>query len=199
MLTIVPRAELRTTPILTEHLALMPIDPSDGQDMWFAVNESREALKRWLPWVQFHGDITASMRFAEACALDWDQGRAFRFVVRDRLRFGFVGQVGLESLVHMHRSCELGYWLRSDASGKGFMTEAARAAMDFAFARMGAHRIRIAAGTDNHRSLGVIARLGFKFEGIAREAEWCDGRWLSHAVFGLLASDPRPPPTSPHS
>jgi ribosomal-protein-serine acetyltransferase len=196
MLTIVPRADLRNTPILTERLALLPIDPSDGQDLWFAVNESRDILRRWLPWVQFHNDITASMRFTEACALDWDQGRAFRFLVRDRERFGLVGQVGLENLVHMHRSCELGYWLRRGAAGKGLMTEAARAAMAFAYERMGAHRIRIAAATDNHRSLGVIARLGFKFEGISREAEWCDGRWLSHAVFALLSNDSlqAPPP-----
>jgi ribosomal-protein-serine acetyltransferase len=71
------------------------------------------------------------------------------------------------------------------------MTEAAHAAMDFAFRQMGAHRLRIAAATDNHPSLSVIGRLGFRFEGIARQAEWCDGRWLDHATFALLATDPR--------
>jgi ribosomal-protein-serine acetyltransferase len=194
MLSIVPREDLRAKPILTERLALVPMDPTDGQDLWFAVQSSRDALKRWLPWVQFHADITASMRFTEASALDWDQGRAFRFTVRERERFLFVGVVGLEALIHMHRSCELGYWLTDGSTGKGYMTEAARAALDFAFARMGAHRVRIAAATDNHRSLSVIARIGFRFEGIAREAEWCDGRWLDHAVFALLAGDARPGP-----
>jgi ribosomal-protein-serine acetyltransferase len=94
----------------------------------------------------------------------------------------------------MHRSCELGYWLTDGASGRGHMTEAASAALEFAFARVGAHRVRIAAATDNHRSLAVISRLGFRFEGIAREAEWCDGRWLDHAVFAFLSTDPRPAP-----
>jgi ribosomal-protein-serine acetyltransferase len=49
----------------------------------------------------------------------------------------------------------------------------------------------VAAATDNHPSLAVIRRLGFRFEGIAREAERCNGRWLDHAVFGMLASDAR--------
>jgi len=40
-------------------------------------------------------------------------------------------------------------------------------------------------------SLGVIRRLGFHFEGIARQAERCNGRWLDHAVFALLGTDPR--------
>lgn len=194
MLTTLPRDELRAKPLLTDRFALLPIDASDSQDLWFAVNGSREQLKRFLPWVEYHADVTASMRFTEACALDWDQGRAYRFVIRDRETFALLGVVGLESVVHMHRSCELGYWLATSATGKGTMTEASRAAIDHAFTRLGAHRVRVAAATDNHRSLAVIARLGFRFEGIARQAEWCDGRWLDHAVWGLLVSDPRPQP-----
>jgi ribosomal-protein-serine acetyltransferase len=59
---------------------------------------------------------------------------------------------------------------------------------------MGAHRVRVAAATDNHASLSVISRLGFRFEGIARQAEWCDGRWLDHSVFALLVTDLRGDP-----
>ena len=43
--------------------------------------------------------------------------------------------------------------------------------------------MRVAAATDNFASLGVIRRLGFHFEGIAREAERCQGRWLDHAAL----------------
>jgi ribosomal-protein-serine acetyltransferase len=193
MLTIPPRGDLRAHPIETERLMLVPIDPADGPDLWVAVNGSRAFLQRWLPWVQFHTDAAASTRFAEACAADWDQGRALRFVLRDRVHRTLVGVVGLEACVHLHRSCELGYWLRKEATHRGLMTEASRGALEFAFRTMSAHRVRVAAATDNHPSLSVIARLGFRFEGNARQAEWCDGRWLDHAVFALLATDTRPP------
>jgi len=43
--------------------------------------------------------------------------------------------------------------------------------------------------TDNYPSLRVIARLGFRFEGIARQAEYVGGRWVDHAVFGRLSTD----------
>jgi ribosomal-protein-serine acetyltransferase len=69
------------------------------------------------------------------------------------------------------------------------MTEAARATVEWALRTLQAHRVRVAAATDNHASLGVIRRIGFHFEGIARQAERCDGRWLDHAVFALLSSD----------
>jgi ribosomal-protein-serine acetyltransferase len=51
--------------------------------------------------------------------------------------------------------------------------------------------VRVAAATDNHASLSVIGRLGFHFEGIARQAERCHGRWLDHAVFSMLVTDRR--------
>jgi ribosomal-protein-serine acetyltransferase len=191
MLVIPSRADLRARPIETERLILVPIDASDGPELWLSVSGSRSFLQRWLPWVQFHVDPASSTRFAEACSNDWDQGRALRFVIRERAHRTLVGVVGLESCIHLHRSCELGYWLRREATHRGLMTEASLAAMDFAFRQMGAHRLRIAAATDNHPSLSVIARLGFRFEGIARQAEWCDGRWLDHALFALLATDPR--------
>lgn len=191
MLVIPSRAELRARPIETERLLLVPIDPTDGPELWLAVNGSRGALQRWLPWVQFHTDPAASTRFAEACSADWDQGRALRFVIRERAHRTLVGVVGLESCVQLHRSCELGYWLRREATRRGLMTEASRAAIDFAFKQMGVHRVRVAAATDNHASLAVIGRLAFRFEGIARQAEWCDGRWLDHAVFAFLSTDMR--------
>lgn len=129
------------------------------------------------------------MRYAEACVADWDGGRAVRFAVRDRQSRELLGVVGLDSCVHLHRSCELGYWLRRDATGKGLMTEAANASAEFAFSRMAMHRIRCAAATDNFPSLRVIQRLGFRFEGIARQAELVQSRWLDHAVFAKLSSD----------
>lgn len=165
---------------------MAPVDASDAADVWDAIDGSRAWLQPWLPWVPYQQDPEAALRFTQATMLDWDQGRATRFVIRERKDKRMLGVVGLESCVPMHRACELGYWLRADAAHHGYMTEAAALCVDFAFRRLGAHRLRVAAATGNHPSLRVIARLGFQFEGHARQAEWCDGRWLDHAVFSLL-------------
>ena len=191
MLAVPPRQELRLRPLETSRLILAPIDTADARDLWAAVDASRAHLEPWLPWVPFNVDAEASFRYAEASAQDWDNARACRFCIRDKIGRRLVGVVGLEAFAHLHQSVELGYWLRIDACGKGFMTEAARATVDFALRGLHAHRVRVAAATDNHASLGVIRRLGFHFEGIARQAERCNGRWLDHAVFALLATDAR--------
>jgi len=189
LLSIPARAQLRRLPVETPRLLLLPIELTDGDELWDAVEGSRWHLERWLPWVPFNSTREASMRYAEACVSDWDAGRAVRFAIRDRQSRELLGVVGLDSCVHLHRSCELGYWLKRDATGKGLMTEAANASVQFAFSRMAVHRIRCAAATDNFPSLRVIQRLSFRFEGIARQAELVQSRWLDHAVFAKLSSD----------
>jgi ribosomal-protein-serine acetyltransferase len=189
VLVVPPRAELRTKPLETQRLVLAPIEPSDAHDLWLGVDASRAHLERWLPWVPFNTDADASYRYSEASAHDWDHARACRFTVRERAGRALVGVVGLEALAHLHQSAEIGYWLRQSSTGRGYMTEAARGVLGWAFSRLNAHRIRVAAATDNHSSLAVIRRLGFRFEGIARQAERCQGRWLDHALFAMLASD----------
>jgi ribosomal-protein-serine acetyltransferase len=192
MLAVPTRAEVRTRPVETSRLVLAPIDPTDAHDLWLSVDASRAHLERWLPWVPFNTDADASYRYAEASASDWDHARAVRFTIRERGSRRFLGVAGLEALAHLHQSAELGYWLRADATGRGYMTEAAGAIVSWAFHRANAHRIRVAAATDNHASLAVIRRLGFRFEGIARQAERCQARWLDHALFALLITDPSP-------
>jgi len=192
MLVVPNRAEVRHRPLETQRLILSPVEPTDASDLWFAVDTSRGHLERWLPWVPFNTDLDASWRYCEASANDWDHSRALRFAIRDRINRRFLGVVGLESLAHLHQSAELGYWLRADGVRRGYMTEAAGATLHWAFKRLNAHRVRVAAATDNVASLGVIRKLGFRFEGIAREAERCQGRWLDHALFALLVSDGLP-------
>lgn len=193
MLSFPNRLELRGGPLQTRRLTLLPLDVADAPELWEAVDTSRQWLQPWLPWVASNKTPDASVRFAEASAKEWDVGRAARFLIREQPGGRLLGVVGLEDCVAMHRSCNLGYWLRKDATGRGLMVEAACKCIEFGFRTMGAHRIRVAAATGNHPSLRVIQRVGFQFEGIGRQAEWVDGRWLDHAVFSLLEHEWRNP------
>jgi ribosomal-protein-serine acetyltransferase len=168
---------------------LTALDGMDSEDLWSAISASRNELEPWLPWVSFTEDPASTEQYAEASANEWDTGRACRLAIRCCKSHEFLGVVGFEGFAQQNESVDLGYWLRSDFTGNGLMTEAARMALEWAFEHINAHRVRVAAATDNHPSLGVIARLGFRFEGIARHAEKCHGRWLDHAVFGMLCVD----------
>lgn len=186
----VSRTALRGAPLETPRLRLAPLDPIDAPELFRGVEASRAALEPWLPWVPYQTTEGDSRAYAECSIDDWDAGRALRLTLRDRERNTLLGIVSLESANHAHLSLELGYWIRTDVAGQGLMTEAAAATVQWAFRAVGAHRVRVAASTENARSLGVIRKLGFSFEGVARHAELIMGRWLDHAVFAKLSTDP---------
>jgi RimJ/RimL family protein N-acetyltransferase len=59
---------------------------------------------------------------------------------------------------------EIGWWLARRHWGRGLATEAARAALKDAFGRAGLERIISIATPDNTASIGVMKKLGLKFE-----------------------------------
>lgn len=185
-LSVPNRRALRKTPLLGARVKLAPVEPADGPELWRAVESSRAHLARWLPWVPFNDSEETSQRYAEACAEDWDEGRALRFSIRLRGNLELLGVVGLDNCVHLHRNCDLGYWLCESATGRGLMTEAATMCIRFAFDVVGMQRIRCAAATNNLQSQRVIERLGFSREGLARRAEALNGDWVDHIVYSLL-------------
>jgi ribosomal-protein-serine acetyltransferase len=192
MLSIPSRAELRTRPLIGARVHVVPSEPVHVNAFWDAIRTSRSTLEPWLPWVPFVADLDAASRFLHASANDWDAQKAVRLAIQSNHDHRLLGIVSIEALQPMHRNGDLGYWLMPSVVGHGVMTEACTLVLDWAFHVCGTHRVRVAASTENARSLRVIERLGFQFEGIARHAEFCAGRWLDHRVYSMLATDARP-------
>jgi [ribosomal protein S5]-alanine N-acetyltransferase len=72
-----------------------------------------------------------------------------------------VGNVVLQPAAFAPGDLEVGWHLRRDAWGRGYASEAARALIDEAFARLPIDRLTCAILPDNHRSQRVAARLAF--------------------------------------
>ena len=62
---------------------------------------------------------------------------------------------------------EPGYWLAVPHWGRGYATEAARAIVDHAFARMGCERLTSRARVSNPASRRVLEKCGFQWTGVA--------------------------------
>ncbi|MGE8497781.1 MAG: GNAT family N-acetyltransferase [Pseudomonas sp.] len=103
-----------------------------------------------------------------------------------------LGACGFNAWAHEHRRAELGYWLMPEHWGGGVMRESLAAAITHGFEVMGLHRIEAVVDTDNGASSGLLRRLGFVHEGIRRECEYQDGRYLSLDCFSLLNSEGAP-------
>jgi ribosomal-protein-serine acetyltransferase len=101
-----------------------------------------------------------------------------------------VGAAGFAGIDWVARATSVGYWLSEEHQGRGLMTGAVGALVDHAFGELELHRVEIQAAEGNGRSRAIPERLGFREEGLLREAEHVGGRYLDLVVYGLLATDP---------
>lgn len=85
-------------------------------------------------------------------------------------------------------SCMLGYSLAEQEQGKGYMTEALTAAIEYIFVEKKLHRIMANYMPHNQRSSNVLKRLGFIVEGYARDYLLINGKWEDHILTSLINS-----------
>jgi ribosomal-protein-alanine N-acetyltransferase len=121
-----------------------------------------------------------------------DGFRAFLFA-RDSPR-RIIGNLNITA-VHRgaFQSCALGYNLAAGEQGKGYMTEAVRGAIAFAFETWKLHRVAASYMPRNTRSAAVLERCGFKIEGHAPAYLRIDGRWEDHVLTAITNPTWTPP------
>jgi ribosomal-protein-serine acetyltransferase len=100
-----------------------------------------------------------------------------------------AGVIGYDAIDWENRSTEVGYWLGEGYQGKGLATAACRALVDHAFKELGLNRVSIACATENKKSCAIPERLGFRREGVVRQAEWLYDHFVDHVVYAALASE----------
>jgi ribosomal-protein-serine acetyltransferase len=172
---------------LDSGLVLELLAPRHAQELYEVVDSNREHLKPWMPWVDSTRSVDDTKAFIASTLAQTANNAGFQTAIRlDRT---LVGVIGMHRIDWANRFTSLGYWLAKDAQGNGIMTKACSAYIDHSFTELGLHRLEIRCATRNLRSRAIPERLGFASEGILRDAEWVDGRYVSHIVYGLLSSE----------
>lgn len=174
----------------TERLVLHAPTEADVDAITAACQDPE--IARWTtvpsPYTREHAED-----FVHLVAQQWDAGSE---VVWGMYADGeLVGMIGLHHITDHHSGAhaELGYWVTAAARGKGYLTEAARAVVDWGFSELGLVRIRWQAVAGNIPSARAARALGFRYEGLQRQAltspRGRDDGWIA----GLLPDDDRTP------
>ncbi len=149
----------------------------------FAKNPNVGPRAGWKP----HDDLEESKKIIEELFIPHDV-----WAIREKKSGKIVGNIGLEPDRRREgvNSRELGYSLGEEWWGKGYMTEAARAVIDYAFNDLGIVVLAICTGPDNKRSQRVIEKCGFKFEGVQRRGYHIyDGTDRDNLVYSMLREE----------
>lgn len=176
-------------PIRTERLRLLPASTSQAPELVTAIAESRVQLARFLPWAE-HNRFEDTLRAYAGMERAWLEGTAFNFAIE--LEGALCGMVSLRRNPNQAAEGDVGYWIAAPAGGRGLMTEATLALLQFGFHAVGLHRIELRTHVDNRASQRVAEKVGMWREARVRGAlMFGDGNPQDGYLYGTVATDPR--------
>ncbi len=156
---------------------------------WAALRaESRDFLAPWEPtWAYDALTRGAFRRRLKMYKAEMRQGVTYSFLILRRVDDVLLGGITLSNLRRgVAQSATLGYWIGSPHGNQGYMTDSLAAILEFAFSRIGLHRVEAACLSANEASRRLLLRAGFREEGYAREYLRISGRWQDHQLFAIL-------------
>lgn len=152
---------------------------------------SRDFLAPWEPtWAPDELQRASFRRRVIRYRQDWRDDVGYAFFVLRKPDDVLVGGLTLTNVRRgVSQTCSLGYWMGEVHAGKGHMSAAVSAVLDYAFGPLGFRRMEAACVPTNGPSVRLLERVGFRREGLAREYLCIDGRWMDHALYGVLKGD----------
>lgn len=157
--------------IRTARLSLVPVEAALAPALFAVIDNERERLGKWLPWVaglKTEADEAAAVETLERTRREGTQ--ASWAIFAPEIGCGPMGVMGIFDVCPKSCSLEFGWWASQMAEGRGFMEEAGRALMCAAL-DLGARKMRVSCARGNSRSMMLALRLGFKEISVGRTSE----------------------------
>ena len=149
-------------------ITLRPCRPSDTDAVYTAVRESIDEVSKWAPWCPPDYSMLHCKPWLESRAAAWSDGKEFDFVILDARNGAFLGGCALNNINQTHNFANLGYWIRTDRTGRDVATAAVRLVAKFGFETLGFTRLEIVAAVGNEASQRVAEKTGATREGVLR-------------------------------
>lgn len=172
-------------------VCIRPFEAEDVASLTGAVQASLVDLRPWLPWAHDDYDEEDARDWVHSRQQAWTEGEEYSFAVVHADTGRFLGGVGINRIDAPNRTGSLGYWVRTDATGQGVATTAARLAAGFGFDALRLRRLEILVAVENEASRRVAEKVGAVQEGRLRRRLRVRGTEHDAVLYALLSDRER--------
>ncbi len=173
--------------ILTNsRLLLRPHQMEDAEAVAKVVRESMPELGRYMPWARVKYSVEDARMFIGSAIVMRENEAAYEFIILDAKTNVILGGCGLNRFDQQNKTCNLGYWVRTNRTRQGIATEAALLLIKFGFEELKLNRIEIITEVTNVASQRVAEKVGAKREGIMSKRLVLHGEAHDAVLFAVV-------------
>jgi len=148
---------------------------------------NRRFIQPWEPTQPLgHFTLSGQQEAIDKSLANWESGSGYGLGIFRADGDALIGRVNLTNVVRgAWESCTIGYFLDQQHNGRGYMTEAVRLAVGFAFEQVNLHRVQAAIMPRNVGSIRVVEKIGFRYEGFSEYYLKINGEWEHHNIYSM--------------
>lgn len=168
-------------------IRVRPYTLSDVDAAYEAAAESVDDIYPWMEWC--HPGLARSETLEFVSRQDYEPEGDWPMLIEDAVTGDFYGSAGFNFVHPIHRSANLGYWIRSSAAGRGYAARGSRLSAIVGLRDRQLSRMEVVVAVDNERSMRVAEKIGAFREGMARDRLFLHGEARDAVVYSLTQSD----------
>ena len=172
---------------IDEDTDLRLIEPRHAEQLNALIERNLAHIKEWSAWLKDDRSIEDTRSFIRRNLTQFAENKGFGVAIW--YRGEMAGQIEYNYIDPANRKTEIGYWLGASFQGKGLVTKSCRVLIDHALSELGLNRVEMHCGVENKRSRKIPERLGFREEGVVRQAGWRHDRFVDFVIYGMLARE----------
>jgi hypothetical protein len=154
-----------TVPLETDRLVLRRTVKSDIDEIFFI--QLNPNIRRYLGTNRLGDDLEKNRKYFNE--EKYNELNYYRWTIVRKEDNKILGCIYLNIHDEKARTAGIDYWIREDAWGNGYTTEASRKILNFAFDTLNINRIESCGGKDNPGTYKVMEKIGLKYEGERKE------------------------------
>ena len=176
--------------IESRRLVLRSFRVGDAPRLHEALVESIEELRThlwFLPWVAEEQTLRSAEVRCRRAEANFLLRTDLPYLAFEKNSGRLVASIGLHRTDWALPKTEVGYWVRSSESGKGYASEGVNTLTDWALGSLGAQRVELVTHEQNQASRAVAVRCGFRLEGVLHNvARSRDGGLSNSCIYAKL-------------
>ncbi|MBM7587720.1 ribosomal-protein-serine acetyltransferase [Bacillus pakistanensis] len=174
---------------MNNDITLRSFTVDDSEELFQLTDRSREYLGKWLPWIDYTKEVNDTKEWIQASLKGVVETGGYIKTAAIIYKGSIAGTIGFNIIDQTNKSGVIGYWIGEDFQGKGIMTQACKALIDYGFRELDLNRVEINVATGNLKSKAIPERLGMTLEGTKRQVEKIGGKFHDHFVYSILADE----------